>query len=758
MTMMRFSILSLVALLAFSTFGASPEYLVGETVPTQATLLRFLPAVASNGTDFFVVWLDTRAGFGSDAIIGTRVTRDGEVLDPLGITIATARFTTSPRLVWDGEAYLVAWTQYDDPNVPKDVYAARVGPHGNVVMPPRLIATDAMTDVGNFVASNGTVSVIAYRTGSSEMKITALDRNGDTLHHETLGDESDWPQDPSVAAGTSRFVVAWNERAGYTPGGDGIKAVALTASGHRIDAPKTVLFGEEPVIASDGARFTIVSRINNDWREYTLSSRTFDGNLAPVSDVKPILTSNQVEEASILWLDSNRYEVFAARQLSPGGPELVSIELDANGNPLQPLRSRGNIAYEPSLLMMATGTNGADVLVARVTDVPPDNKQIVAQLYRGNATAADDEKLLSWHGNAHREPQIASSPLGHFVAWTEDDGVYATRVDRDGNSLDGRGIRLSAILSAYEGAARVAFDGTNYVVAWRDDDFIGVRTIAPLSGATVAETQVPVEGRPMLALAASPAATYLVFTNDERVRVTRIPHDTHTPDPAPLAVSPEDMDVGSVAASWNGSTLLVAWTEENNVDWSDPPQTFSIKIHAARVSASLALLDPAPLLIAATEDPYDNFSPPSIASNGVDWLIVTSFEFVDVLARRVLQNGTVEGSAPMKIGSGVNPVAVWDGVRYAVAWKEGAVSDFERPLVLSAIQPSGPLAAAHRVFVSSASTPRWPLPMPSIASGGNGATAVAYAKVSYRPEHSGVARSFFRVLNLGAQRGRAMRR
>jgi hypothetical protein len=740
--------------LAIPLFGASPEVLVGQAVPTPATLLRFLPSVASNGTDFFVVWMDNRSG--SSSIIGTRVNRDGDVLDPYGTSIAAARSTSAPRVVWDGESYLVVWTQWEDPNADRSVFAARVGTHGGLVMLPRLIAEGATTESGRFVASNGTVSLIAYRNDSSDLRIAALDRDGNTLHHETLSDGSEYPRDPSVAAGTSRFVVAWNERAGYLPAGDAVKAIALTASGHVIDPPKTVLPGAEPAIASDGTRFVIVSLKNDDWREYSLLSRTFDGNLDPVNNEHAILVDDgMIAQTSILWLNGNHYEVFAARATLSGATELVSIELDPSGNFQPPPRSRGSIAGDTLSLQLSVGTNGTDVLVVRVADGPQlYGNQIVAQMYRGNATAPDETKLLSWSGNVHREPDIVSSAFGHFIAWTEDDGVYATRVDRNGNSLDGRGIRLSTMRTANDRHARVAFDGTNYIVAWRDDGFVGIRQIAPLSGLTVAETKVPVEGRPNLALAGSPDATYLVFT-DERVRVTRIPHDTHTPDPVPLAVSPEDMDVSHVAAAWNGSTLLVTWAEELYLDSFDPPARISIKIHAARVSASLSLLDPAPLLIAAPPGEQDTFGPPSVASNGTDWLVVvTSFASADILARRVLLNGTVEGTAPVKIGEGVQPVTVWDGVRYAVAWKEGDSRQLERPLVLSAVQASGALTATHRVFVSSATAGS----TPSITPAGNGETAVAYTKVSNRPEHAGVERSFFRVMNLGAQRGRVVRR
>ncbi|MGZ5433643.1 MAG: hypothetical protein ACXWH7_12010 [Thermoanaerobaculia bacterium] len=247
---------------------------------------------------------------------------------------------------------------------------------------------------------------------------------------------------------------------------------------------------------------------------------------------------------------------------------------------------------------------------------------------------ADPPFLLSWSGNSHRDPQIATSPHGHFVAWTEDDGMYATRIDENGSSLDGRGMLLST-----------------------------------------------------------------------------------TPGPT-----------------------------RYSTHWVDR----SINVYAARVTAGLTLLDPAPLLVAATgENDYRSFGTPSVASNGADWLVVADLAESDVLARRVLQNGTVEGDAPAKIGEGIQPAVAWDGVRYAVVWKEGHWTQRARPIIAAAVPAAGALVATRRTAVTTSAA--WSAP--AITS-----TAIAYTKVSFLPEHTGVERTFLRMLDLGAQRGRVVRR
>lgn len=69
------------------------------------------PAVASDGTNFFVVFsYDQGAPSYSDDIYGSRVTPDGEVLDPQGILIsASYQYELSPTIAYNGSLFLVAW-------------------------------------------------------------------------------------------------------------------------------------------------------------------------------------------------------------------------------------------------------------------------------------------------------------------------------------------------------------------------------------------------------------------------------------------------------------------------------------------------------------------------------------------------------------------------------------------------------------------------------------------------------------------------
>lgn len=101
-----------------------------------STALReqYDPDVASNGSDFFVVWTDYRSG-GNNDIYGARVSGAGVLLDSSGLALCTETVQQySPKVVWDGTNYLAAWADYRWDSY-WDVFASQVTSAGTVVTP-----------------------------------------------------------------------------------------------------------------------------------------------------------------------------------------------------------------------------------------------------------------------------------------------------------------------------------------------------------------------------------------------------------------------------------------------------------------------------------------------------------------------------------------------------------------------------------------------------------------------------------------------
>ena len=103
---------------------------------------QFSPAVASNGSEFLVVWEDRRnGGIDETDIYASRVAADGTTLDPDGIAIATADgLEWTPEVASDGTNFLVVWTDGVQGNR-GDVRAARVTPQGEVLDPGGFVLT-----------------------------------------------------------------------------------------------------------------------------------------------------------------------------------------------------------------------------------------------------------------------------------------------------------------------------------------------------------------------------------------------------------------------------------------------------------------------------------------------------------------------------------------------------------------------------------------------------------------------------------------
>ncbi|KPJ72284.1 hypothetical protein AMJ52_06835 [candidate division TA06 bacterium DG_78] len=104
-----------------------------EFVVSAAPEVQCYPSVAFDGTNFLVVWSDSRKGFDSLDIYGARVSSGGVVLDTAGIRICgVENYQASPSVAFDGSNYIVVWEDYRSDST-SHIYGAEVSPAGLLI-------------------------------------------------------------------------------------------------------------------------------------------------------------------------------------------------------------------------------------------------------------------------------------------------------------------------------------------------------------------------------------------------------------------------------------------------------------------------------------------------------------------------------------------------------------------------------------------------------------------------------------------------
>jgi hypothetical protein len=152
------------------------------------------PRVASNGTDWLVVWVERTNLYGS------RVTADGTRLDDLPFLITSHLFENSDLAVsWDGTQYVIVYFRGEfSRGLRTTLHASRVTPQGTLAAPETSLSSEAANEFP-VIASGPNGSLIVWRSGSY-LNGTLLSASGTKT---PLAFPSIYPAGP-------RPAIAWN--------------------------------------------------------------------------------------------------------------------------------------------------------------------------------------------------------------------------------------------------------------------------------------------------------------------------------------------------------------------------------------------------------------------------------------------------------------------------------------------------------------------------------------------------------------------
>ena len=236
------------------------------------------------------------------------------------------------------------------------------------------------------------------------------------------------------------------------------------------------------------------------------------------------------------------------------------------------------------------------------------------------STAADDQL----------DPAVAFDGTNFLVVWRDfrpgsNSDIYGARVTKAGVVLDGSGIAVSTAAEDQLEPA-VAFDGTNFLVVWAD-----------YRSGTTAD-----------------------------IYATRVSKAGVVLEPAGFALSAAANSEREPAVAFDGTNYLVVWTDHRGGEVPD--------IYGQRVTPAGGLLDPAFPVSAANRDQ----SAPEVAFDGTNYLVVwqdlRSGTDSDIYGARVSPAGAVLDTVGFPIATAADeqtePAVAFDGTKYLVVWQD----------------------------------------------------------------------------------------
>ena len=351
--------------------------------------------------------------------------------------------------------------------------------------------------------------------------------------------------------------------------------------------------------------------------------------------------------------------------------------------------SKAGAVFEPAGIAIATGStaqsqpsvahNGSTYEVVYIRDsglwgTRVSNAGVVASP-AGVVLVSDPSRALN-------RPSLVSNGTGFLVAFDDTRAaagdIYASRLNSNGVSLDPAGFLVSANPVSGQSDASIAFDGTNYLIAWQDTrsdagDIYAAR-VAP-SGRVVGRLSIVVSdgvGAQRFPSVAFDGTNFLVVWSDTRsgafdIYGARVSKAGAVLDTAgiPISVSAGPQDLPDVA--WNGTRYLVVWQDLRN----GPDDAYG-----TRVTAGGIVQNPSGIRISSPTATAERFI--TVNSNGSAFLVAWGDERnatgPDLYAARVDDAGTVLDPTGRQIavasGSQTAATIAHDGTNYLLTWTD----------------------------------------------------------------------------------------
>ena len=435
------------------------------------------PALATNGTDFYVAWerYNTCCVGGGGQVRGTRLSHTGQVLDPGGAVIYADinEITTgrSPTAAWDGQQWIVSFTR-STVGFQQGLHAARISA-GGTVLDPGGVPIQAAADnqyVSSLAALPGGGTLVAWEDisagGLAPWDVRAAIFAGGTstpLGAMALGTPAQTMPD-AVDSGPQTAVAFLSA----ISGAQRVLLARVDASGAPLDAEPVQVAGfgpnvSQPHIGWNGSVYLVTWDAGGK-----VLGRRFDADLHAL-DATPLTVAASGHISDI----AAQGNTFLVAYLNSPTPETSFVYTrrvaGATGALLDPapVAVGGSNAGSCSVTALASG-----YLVAWQSHFTHDDAH--ADIVLALVSAANVPTATLNATNAYlyeRAPRLASAGSSALVVWHQDVGsgdmrLLGRRVSPAGAFLGPAFVVDDQALEQQDAA--VAFDGNRYVTAWED--------------------------------------------------------------------------------------------------------------------------------------------------------------------------------------------------------------------------------------------------------------------------------------------------
>jgi hypothetical protein len=662
--------------------------------------------VATSGDGALAVWNDGRD---PNHIFGTRLDRDGRVLDATGINLAEGY---EADVVWTGAEYVVGVTSgCGAVQLLRATTAGEVAPLAPVFASgtscgDRIAMAAAGDRVMAVIRANGGVRyAVVSLSGRAVVASQVLALGGDVIDLDLATDGRDF----LIAALT------------LGPAGSVIPETARVSSdGALLDRRQLGTFTgfRDIAVGWTGSAYLVA------WAGSGITGQLVTAGNAIQGERLALVASSVPTAAPVL-----------------AGTLLSYSNVTATGEVLAKTLARiagATVTQTDQFLVTAGGGDSMQADLAGDFYVWFEKGDVFAAKLENGARR--NPTVLTFSAGTQRFPAVASDGTARLAAWVEDGALVAQLLPSSTPiNLGGANGNVALV---------VVFDGNAFNVFWAFGYRLLLRRIAP--GGALLDAQPAVIAERIL-----PDEPFAAAVGGGRVLVVRPAADINEHDLAAAIVTNGFVDrrfsiPGAdtfdhlPSVTWNGADFFVAWAAEGiPVILPIPPPPSRFAILGARVSVDGIVRDPGGITIAPERPFRKEVAAASIGAEvAVFW---TDAETATIRAARIAPSGAIiDGDRVLASSAAGRPVAIAEGSVYSVGWIANG-KDF----VMQRFSPALQAATAPTVIASANRTLSWIALAPGVA---------VYERYAEEPRFGFVPRVFARFLDAAVSRPRPIRR